>query len=1527
MSCSSDIVQIQFNTSPTVATAGPDQTLCSTSATLAANNPVIGTGQWTIVSGAGGSFVLDSNPTTTFNGVAGTTYVLQWTITSGVCTPSSDQVSIRFDANPLPAANAGTNQTLCSTSATLAGNAPTTGTGTWTVVSGAGGSFVNANSPTTVFNGVSGTTYDLQWTISNGVCPASSDIVQIQFNTSPTVATAGPDQTLCSTSATLAANNPVIGTGQWTIVSGAGGSFVLDSNPTTTFNGVAGTTYVLQWTITSGVCTPSSDQVSIRFDANPLPAANAGTNQTLCSTSATLAGNAPTTGTGTWTVVSGAGGSFVNANSPTTVFNGVSGTTYDLQWTISNGVCPASSDIVQIQFNTSPTVATAGPDQTLCSTSATLAANNPVIGTGQWTIVSGAGGSFVLDSNPTTTFNGVAGTTYVLQWTITSGVCTPSSDQVSIRFDANPLPAANAGTNQTLCSTSATLAGNAPTTGTGTWTVVSGAGGSFVNANSPTTVFNGVSGTTYDLQWTISNGVCPVTSDIVQIQFNTSPTVATAGPDQTLCSTSATLAANNPVIGTGQWTIVSGAGGSFVLDSNPTTTFNGVAGTTYVLQWTITSGVCTPSSDQVSIRFDANPLPAANAGTNQTLCSTSATLAGNAPTTGTGTWTVVSGAGGSFVNANSPTTVFNGVSGTTYDLQWTISNGVCPVTSDIVQIQFNTSPTVATAGPDQTLCSTSATLAANNPVIGTGQWTIVSGAGGSFVLDSNPTTTFNGVAGTTYVLQWTITSGVCTPSSDQVSIRFDANPLPAANAGTNQTLCSTSATLAGNAPTTGTGTWTVVSGAGGSFVNANSPTTVFNGVSGTTYDLQWTISNGVCPVTSDIVQIQFNTSPTVATAGPDQTLCSTSATLAANNPVIGTGQWTIVSGAGGSFVLDSNPTTTFNGVAGTTYVLQWTITSGVCTPSSDQVSIRFDANPLPAANAGTNQTLCSTSATLAGNAPTTGTGTWTVVSGAGGSFVNANSPTTVFNGVSGTTYDLQWTISNGVCPVTSDIVQIQFNTSPTVATAGPDQTLCSTSATLAANNPVIGTGQWTIVSGAGGSFVLDSNPTTTFNGVAGTTYVLQWTITSGVCTPSSDQVSIRFDANPLPAANAGTNQTLCSTSATLAGNAPTTGTGTWTVVSGAGGSFVNANSPTTVFNGVSGTTYDLQWTISNGVCPASSDIVQIQFNTSPTVATAGPDQTLCSTSAVLAGNTPGVGTGQWTIVSGAGGSFVLDSNPTTTFNGVAGTTYVLQWTITSGVCTPSSDQVSIRFDANPLPAANAGTDQTLCSTSATLAGNAPTTGTGTWTVMSGAGGSFVNANSPTTVFNGVSGTTYDLQWTISNGVCPASSDIVQIQFNTSPTVATAGPDQTLCSTSATLAANNPVIGTGQWTIVSGAGGSFVLDSNPTTTFNGVAGTTYVLQWTITSGVCTPSSDQVSIRFDANPLPAANAGTDQTLCSTSATLAGNAPTTGTGTWTVVSGAGGSFVNANSPTTVFNGVSGTTYDLQWTISNGVCPAAVT
>ena len=75
--------RFKFDAQPTAAAAGPNQSLCTPSAVLGANAPVLGTGQWTIVTGAGGSFVNANNPTTVFNGVSGTTYALRWTTTMG----------------------------------------------------------------------------------------------------------------------------------------------------------------------------------------------------------------------------------------------------------------------------------------------------------------------------------------------------------------------------------------------------------------------------------------------------------------------------------------------------------------------------------------------------------------------------------------------------------------------------------------------------------------------------------------------------------------------------------------------------------------------------------------------------------------------------------------------------------------------------------------------------------------------------------------------------------------------------------------------------------------------------------------------------------------------------------------------------------------------------------------------------------------------------------------------------------------------------------------------------------------------------------------------------------------------------------------------------------------------------------------------------------------------------------------------------------------------------------------------------
>ncbi|MFN3754585.1 GEVED domain-containing protein [Flavobacterium sp.] len=83
--------------------------------------------------------------------------------------------------------------------------------------------------------------------------------------------------------------------------------------------------------------------------------------------------------------------------------------------------------------------------------------------------------------------------------------------------------------------------------------------------------------------------------------------------------------------------------------------------------------------------------------------------------------------------------------------------------------------------------------------------------------------------------------------------------------------------------------------------------------------------------------------------------------------------------------------------------------------------------------------------------------------------------------------------------------------------------------------------------------------------------------------------------------------------------------------------------------------------------------------TAPSSAYAGTDQTLtaCTTSTTLSGNTPAVGTGTWSVVTGTA-TITTPNSPTSGVTGLAlGTSATLRWTISNGSCDNSFDDVII----------------------------------------------------------------------------------------------------------------------------------------------------------------------------------------------------------------------------------------------------------
>ncbi len=528
-------------------------------------------------------------------------------VTDAVGCSASQNTTVTISAAP-SVSNAGSPQTLCISagSATLNANNPGSGTGAWSVVSGPStllSQFANAAVWNTTFTPAGGAgVYTLRWTISNAPCTASTSDVVITFDALPTSSNAGANQTLCNTSTfTMAGNQPSVGTGVWSKISGPG-TITNASLYNTTVTGVtAGSSTVLQWTITNGSCASSSSQVTITHVALPTTAA-AGVDQEKCNDgSFTLAGNTPTTGTGAWSVFgTNPGITITTPSSPTSGVTGLPlGSSVTLRWTISNGICTPSTDDVVLTNSYPPDMADAGPDQAKCQDgSFTLAGNNPSNGTGTWSLVSGTA-TITTPSAYNSTVTGVpAGASATLQWTISSGSCTPTTDDV-ILTNSNPPTTANAGADQSGCSSgSVTLAGNTPSSGTGTWTIQSGGSGTFSNANSATSTFSAAAGT-YILRWTIATAGCTASYDEATITIVNSPTTADAGPNITQCNNSTfTMAGNTPVYGTGTWTVASGSA-TITTPSSPTTTVTVALGNTATLRWTISNAPCPDSWDEV----------------------------------------------------------------------------------------------------------------------------------------------------------------------------------------------------------------------------------------------------------------------------------------------------------------------------------------------------------------------------------------------------------------------------------------------------------------------------------------------------------------------------------------------------------------------------------------------------------------------------------------------------------------------------------------------------------------------------------------------------------------------------------------------------------------------------------------------------------------------------------------------------------------------------------------------------------------
>ena len=507
-----------------------------------------------------------------------------------------------------------------------------------------------------------------------------------------------------------------------------------------------------------------------------------------------------------------------------------------------------------------------------------------------------------------------------------------------------------------------------------------------------------------------------------------------------------------------------------------------------------------------------------------------------------------------------------------------------------------------------------------------------------------------------------------------------------------------------------TGLWTLVSGTG-IIADATNPATAITGLQVGQNIFQWTVSNGPCSgVTTDQMSIFiYDPNNPNASAGPDQSFCTpvNSTAMAASAVTFpAQGTWSQSAGPLATIASPNSPTTAITDLQVGVSQFTWTVNNGVCPNgvTSSTMTITLADGDAQAALAGPDQSVCGTgsSVQMAANAPTgVATGSWSVVAGTG-SFSSLISPTATVTGMSIGLNTFRWSIDNGACGVTSDLVDIYvYDPNNPAANAGADQQLCTpvTSTTLTGSNLIFpAVGVWTLISGSG-TIANPTNPTTAISGLSVGANVFQWQVNNGACANpiTSDQVTVFLYDDQAPAANAGPDIDVCTptSSVSMAANTPIgVAVGTWTLTGGAGGTVTDANSPNTTITGLPVGTHTYAWTIVNGNCSTTSDEVTIRvFNALNPIANAGNDQQIClpATSTILqgSGSTGSSFTYLWTTTSGGN---ITSGGTTLTPTVNAGGTYTLQVTNTANGCTKTS---TTTVSGNNVPPTVATTNGTL----------------------------------------------------------------------------------------------------------------------------------------------------------------------------------------------------------------------------------------
>jgi len=739
-----------------------------------------------------------------------------------------------------------------------------------------------------------------------------------------------------------------------------------------------------------------------------------------------------------------------------------------------------------------------------------------------------------------------------------------------------------------------------------------------------------------------------------------------------------------------------------------------------------------------------------------------------------------------------------------------------------------------------------------------GSWTLTRSPGGTTTTGTGSSITITGLSSGTYTYTVTNEDEYTSDPSAQITINAQP-PTPAApRIGTKtHPTCDEASGSVVLSRLPSTGVWVITQTPGGITTSGNGTSVTITGLASGTYT--FTVTNEYGCISGKSKKVDIKEQPP-SPAAPSQTVdCSQgagNAVVTVTSPVASGLEYSL---DGGKF----QPGTTFSRVVNGTHVITVRNSEG-CTTTGSSFDVTCGCTDPPTV------TLSSTSGSTCGTDPVTvsdntfgGSATTVSITHDGSGNVSpSSSNTSPFSFTytpavadEGRVIEIRVTTDNPLgsfCSATTATYTLAVNIIPGAPVPGTiTQPTCELSTGSVVLEGLPSTGTWTITRSPGSVIRTGTGTSTTFTALLVGTYVFTVTNSYGCTSEQSEEVVINPQPETPSRPSVGTiTSPTCSVTTGSVNLFGLPATATWTLTMYPGTITTNGTGSSTTVSGLATGTYYFTVTNEAGCVSApSSNIVIPAQPPTPAAPVIGmivqPSYEFPTGSLVLEGLPS---SGSWIVTRIPGNVITTGTGTSTIITGIE--PGVFNFTVTNyyGCTSLKSDDVIISTQGTPTLIIT-DPDPVCYPETVDLTADEITEGSTPWLTYT----YWLDSEATQEYSTPIEATegTYYIRGTTVSGFFDIKPVVVTVE---QPPVANAGPDQVLNYVFDTELNAAPVEqGHGTWTVVEGSG---IIDNDTlaVTPVSDLALNANVFMWTVTSGVCPPARDLVTILVNDLIIP-------------------------------------------------------------------------